>query len=107
MRIRVPEDQNEDGLPVGRLNAAAGVRVAVSASSSAASEPLPAGVYLISCTAPIFLSTGASPVAGDTPGSLLLGPGGVLSLALGPGERIAARAVDVDGAVLAVPLTAA
>lgn len=105
--IRSAKNQDGEALPVGRIDAANGVRIPALIGSSTASAALPAGVYLISCTVPVFLSVAADPVSGDAAGSLLLGPGGVLPLVLAAGDCIAARAVDVDGAVLAVPLTSA
>jgi hypothetical protein len=103
-RIRTPENQDLHALQVGRLEPSRGIRIAATSIASASSEPLDEGVYLVSLTVPAFISAGPSAVAGDLPGSLLLGPGAVLPLSVEAGDRLAVRSVDVDGALLAVPL---
>lgn len=102
-RIRTPENQDLAALQVGRLDASRGLRIAAVTTESSASEPLSEGVYLLSATVPVFVSAGPGAVAGDLAGSLLLGPGAVFPLFVEDGDQLAARAVDQNGALLAVP----
>jgi hypothetical protein len=106
-RIRTPENQDLHALQVGRLDASRGLRIAAVTGESSASEPLSEGVYLLSSTVPVFISAGPVAVAGDIAGSLLLGPGAVFPLYMEDGDQLAVRAVDQDGALLAVPFFAA
>lgn len=106
-RIRTPENQDLAALQVGRLDASRGLRISALTTESSASEPLSEGVYLLSATVPVFLSAGPAAVAGDLAGSLLLGPGAVFPIFIEDGDQLAARAVDQDGALLAVPYFAA
>lgn len=106
-RIRTPENQDLAALQVGRLDASRGLRIAALVAESSASEPLAEGVYLLSATVPVFISAGPEAVAGDIPGSLLLGPGAVFPISVEDGDQIATRAVDQNGALLAVPYFAA
>lgn len=102
-RIRTPENQDLAALQVGRLDASRGLRIAAVTTESSSSEPLAEGVYLLSATVPVFVSAGPGAVAGDLAGSLLLGPGAVFPLFVDDGDQLAVRAVDQDGALLAVP----
>lgn len=102
-RIRTPENQDLHALQVGRLDASRGLRIPAVTAESSASEPLAEGVYLLSATVPVFISAGPAAVAGDLAGSLLLGPGAVFPIFVDDGDQLAARAVDQDGALLAVP----
>lgn len=106
-RIRTPENQDLAALQVGRLDASRGLRISALTTESSASEPLSEGVYLLSATVPVFISAGPDALAGDLAGSLLLGPGAVFPLFLEDGDQLAARAVDQNGALLAVPYFAA
>lgn len=106
-RIRTPENQDLQPLQVGRLDASRGLRIPALTAESSASEPLAEGVYLISSTVPVFVSAGPAAVAGDMAGSLLLGPGAVFPIYVEDGDQLATRAVDQNGALLAVPFFAA
>ena len=103
--VQTPSSNTDDALPVGRLDASGGVRVAALPGSSSASPALSGRVYVISATVPVYISIGPGAEAGDQAGSLLLGPGALVPFLLSAGDRIAARAVDQAGAVLAVPLS--
>lgn len=102
-RIRTPENQDLHALQVGRLDSSRGLRIAAVTGESSASEPLSDGVYLLSATVPVFISAGPGAEAGDLAGSLLIGPGAVFPIYVEDGDQIAVRAVDQDGALLAVP----
>ena len=104
MKLRTPENQNGQSIPVPRLATAQGVRVPFTDTGSASTGPLAAGVYLVSLSAPAFVRVSATGSAGDAAGSFACGAGGVLYLSVADGERVHARGVEGDGSIFVIPL---
>jgi len=107
MRLRTPENQNGEALGVGRLVASAGLRVAFTETGSTHTAPLEDGVYLVSVSAPAFVSIGPGAVAGDLDGSFVLGAGSGTVLRLASGDRVSARGFAGAGALFVVPFEGA
>ena len=103
-RIRTPENQNSQALPVGRPDAANARRVAFDDSASQSTATLPEGVYMLSVSAAAFVCVSPEPTAGDLAGSFPLGAGGGLFLRLAEGDKVAARGLDGPGALFVMPL---
>lgn len=103
MRLRTPENQNGETLPVGRLIASSGLRVAFTETGSTHTADLEDGVYLVSVSAPAFVSIGPDVTAGDAAGSFPLGAGSGTILRVASGDRVAVRGFAGPGALFVVP----
>lgn len=104
MRLRTPENQNGEALGVGRLMTASGLRVAFTETGSTHTAALDEGVYLVSVSAPAFVSIGANAAAGDLAGSFPLGAGGAGYFRVKTGDRVAVRGVEGAGALFVIAL---
>jgi hypothetical protein len=104
MRLRTPENQNGEQVPVGRLVTPQGLRVAFTETASTHTAALDDGVYLVSVSAPAYVSIGANAAAGDAAGSFPLGAGGAGFFRVKAGERVAVRGVEGAGSLFVLPL---
>ncbi len=104
MRLRTPENQNGEALGVARLVTASGLRVAFTETGSTHTAALDDGVYLVSVSAPAFVSIGSNVTAGDIAGSFPLGAGGSGFFRVKTGDRVAVRGVEGAGALFVLPL---
>ena len=104
MRLRTPENQNGEQVPVGRLMTASGIRIGFTETGSTHTAALDEGVYLVSVSAPAFVSIGANAAAGDLAGSFPLGAGGSGFFRVKTGDRVAVRGVDGAGGLFVLPL---
>jgi hypothetical protein len=107
MKLRTPENQNGEQVPVGRLMTAQGLRVAFAETASSHTEALDDGVYIVSVSAPAFVSIGANASAGELAGSFPIGAGGAGFFRIRTGDRVAARGVDGAGSLFVIPLETA
>lgn len=104
MRLRTPENQNGEALGVGRLMTASGIRVGFTETASTHTAALEEGVYLVSVSAPAFVSIGANAAAGDIAGSFPLGAGGAGYFRVKTGDRVSVRGVEGAGGLFVLPL---
>ena len=104
MRLRTPENQNGEALGVGRLMTPQGIRIGFTETGSTHTAALDEGVYLVSVSAPAFVSIGSNVTAGDLAGSFPLGAGGSGFFRVKAGDRVAVRGVEGAGALFVLPL---
>ena len=103
--IRTAQDQNGNGVPVGRLNADGAVRVVFDDTASTSTEAMPAGVYLVSMSAGAFVRIAADGDAGALAGSFVLGAGGGGYFRIADGDKVHVRGMSGQaGAAYIVPL---
>lgn len=104
MKLRTPENQNGEALGVARLVTSQGFRVGFTETASTHTASLDEGVYLVSVSAPAFVSIGANATAGDIAGSFPLGAGGAGYFRVKTGDRVAVRGVEGAGGLFVLPL---
>lgn len=107
MKLRTPENQNGETLPVSRLDFASGLRFPFTSAESAATPDLPAGVYVLAVTSDAFITAGSAAEAADAPGSIPAFAGSWVTLVIRTGDKISARGMTADGVLYAVPLETA
>lgn len=103
MRLRTPENQNGQALPIFRLRCDQGGRLAVPTGGSATGA-LPSGTYLLNPTTNMYISIGVGVSAGLQAGSFLLAAGAGAYFRLNAGERIACRPVQDAGSLFYIPV---
>jgi hypothetical protein len=89
-------------LPIVELDWLSGVRLAVTSVEATYGPQLGPGAYMISASAPVWLSVGRE--AGDAAGSIYLPAGMPYHTLMSYGGYVSARAVDGTASVSVIPI---
>lgn len=103
--IRTVLNQNGEAMPIVALEPDAGSIITIVSADSSSTPPLAAGAYLINVSAPAIVRIAADGGAGDTiPGSFFVNAGAGAYFLVANGQRVHARATDVEGKLFVVPV---
>lgn len=100
--LRAAYTRDRQQLPIVELDWAKGVRLEVTSDDAIYSQQLIAGAYMLSCSAPVWLTVDGE--AGDRAGSIFVPAGLPFHTLLSRGGYVSALAVDDTASLFIVPV---